>query len=266
MASSNEYLKMNPESMNTDEFLKRVMEAHLKPNPDGFFGFSGEITIYPEHFSDWSARQDSEWTPALHKFQKSPARKWLNSLLESGGLVGFDTEWRPDRSKEQNNPVALIQLCGVDGDVCRVCLFRTRKNSRPVPLPDVVSAVLRSPKVRKIGVGVGNDQIKLGFTLANLQGIEKYFKNFPRPGLSGLTEAFGFPIFKSRKRAMSNWEKNTLTREDISYAANDAFFPLILYLMAMTEEQDMIEQVRLNQSQPVRKGPLPRKVAPLGAN
>ena len=28
------------------------------------------------------------------------------------------------------------------------------------------------------------------------------------------------------------------------YAANDAFFPLILYLMAMTEERDMIEQVR----------------------
>lgn len=152
--------------------------------------------------------------------------------------VGIDIEWRPTFvAGRAPNPVALLQLSSRSRCVL-VPVHHLRK-----PLPPSIGALLASPRIWKLGCGVGDDAKKLladcglactptlevGEVAVRLQREEGVA--FPgladgeavRPGLKNLSLACGFDLEKPKKLSRSNWEKRPLTPEQQRYAAYDAY-------------------------------------------
>lgn len=167
--------------------------------------------------------------------------KWLESKFRNRQPIGWDLEWPPDRTKDSNNPIALMQFA----DHETVLLIRTHRTERW--LPNVVKQVLSSETCVKICVGwdgADKKKMKSSFelepaglldlaTLASQKGLRER-------GLKALAEHFGLKMKKETRVARSDWATLQLSKEQVAYAAEDAYFTYLLKdkLEALTDVED----------------------------
>jgi len=138
--------------------------------------------------------------------------------------LGFDIEWKPNFTSGEDNDTAVIQLSST-----QVTLVAHVAYLYPMVLPPFLKAVLEDERIWKCGVGIHNDLEKLN------QDFELCCKGFidvgvvytaygnPEGGIKKMSEAFGLKMNKSKSVAMSNWEADDLSRNQIFYAAQDAY-------------------------------------------
>jgi ribonuclease D len=136
-------------------------------------------------------------------------------------LLGFDTETRPMFKKSRRrNKVALIQLATSNFAV----LIRINK----IGIPDELVGLLSDSSVIKAGVALHDDLRFLSgikkFTPAGFVDLQSFVKKFgiESSGLKKLTAiVLGFRISKSQQT--TNWETDSLTDAQQTYAATDAW-------------------------------------------
>lgn len=148
-------------------------------------------------------------------------------ILRKEEVLGFDTETRPSFRKGESYLPSLLQLCGRD----TVYIFQLTKLSRL----DRLFRLLANPEILKAGVATDYDVRQLkelqpfepgGFVnLESLTGRLGIRNNGLR-NLAGLV--LGFRISKSEQR--SNWARDPLSKQQLRYAATDAWISREIYL------------------------------------
>lgn len=148
-----------------------------------------------------------------------------NKLLKEK-VLGFDTEAKPSFKKGEINNVCMIQLStGSEAYIFRVHLF---------DIPKELTNIFESPDIIKVGAAIRDDikdlQKLKPFTPNAFVEIQDSAKevgsqNF---GLKSMAALFlKFRISKSAK--LTNWENKTLTQQQLTYAATDAWVGLKLH-------------------------------------
>ncbi len=144
--------------------------------------------------------------------------------------IGFDTESKPTFLKgEVSTGPHLVQLATED----RAWLFPITRSGDHSAL----QAILASPRVLKVGFGLGNDRsalkARLGVTLENVLDLGEILRGPGHRGTVGAKVAvahfFGQKLQKSKKTGTSNWANPRLSERQMLYAANDAHVALRLY-------------------------------------
>ncbi|WP_319581804.1 3'-5' exonuclease [uncultured Pseudodesulfovibrio sp.] len=148
--------------------------------------------------------------------------------MRNSSLLGFDTETRPVFKKGRKpGPPSLLQLATAD------CAYVFQLGV--LPLNEGICEILANRRILKTGVAVRDD----------ILGLQKHsrFKPSGFLDLSDITAKYhlqthglrnmaanllGFRISKSAQ--CSNWAKDKLTRQQIIYAATDAWISRELYL------------------------------------
>eukprot|EP00929_Paragymnodinium_shiwhaense_P091184 TRINITY_DN51214_c0_g1_i1.p1 TRINITY_DN51214_c0_g1~~TRINITY_DN51214_c0_g1_i1.p1 ORF type:complete len:567 (+),score=111.70 TRINITY_DN51214_c0_g1_i1:139-1839(+) len=161
--------------------------------------------------------------------QDFEGREWLEWRTKEHLPLGWDLEWVPDKSKEADNPIALMQLA--DDNVA--LLLRTHRSGSW--LPDSVREALLSEDCKKVAVGYdGGDKRKMrlsfGFEpngILDLCPLAKD-KGLPQVGLKFMAEHFGWLMKKESRVARSNWACGKLSPDQERYAAEDAYFTFLL--------------------------------------
>ena len=152
------------------------------------------------------------------------------AALVAADAIGFDTESKPTFLKgEVSTGPHLVQLA-TDS---KAYLFPVapRYDTR------ALKAVLESPKVLKIGFGLGNDhsvlKSRLGIAASNVLDLGEVLRGPGHRGTVGAKVAvahfFGQKLQKSKKIGTSNWSNAHLSERQLLYAANDAHVALMLY-------------------------------------
>ena len=160
---------------------------------------------------------------------ESLAEEALAALI-AADAIGFDTESKPTFLKgEVSTGPHLVQLA-TDS---KAYLFPVapRYDTR------ALKAVLESPKVLKIGFGLGNDhsvlKSRLDIAASNVLDLGEVLRGPGHRGTVGAKVAvahfFGQKLHKSKKIGTSNWSNVHLSERQLLYAANDAHVALMLY-------------------------------------
>lgn len=157
--------------------------------------------------------------------------------LSGASVLGFDTETRPVFKAGPRNSTALLQLSTHDLAVL------VRLNTAGLPAPIV--RLLESPDVIKVGAAVRDD-------VKGLQRIVR-FKAQGFVELQAIVPRFGIAVKGLRKMAavvlggrvskaqqLSNWEAETYTPAQISYAATDAWVGLLMYKRLQAENPQYV--------------------------
>lgn len=138
--------------------------------------------------------------------------------LKNEKVLGFDTETRAAFKKGERYDVSLLQLATGSN----VYLFRLNK----LPALPELFEILANPNIVKAGVAIKDDIKALqklhpfkpeAFVDLAQVAQEKNIENF---GLRALT-AIVLEKRLSKKAKISNWDRKTLTPEQITYAACD---------------------------------------------
>jgi RNA polymerase sigma factor for flagellar operon FliA len=150
--------------------------------------------------------------------------------LMASDAVGFDTESKPTFLKgEASTGPHLIQLA-----------TETRAYLFPIlglPSTDALKTILESPRLLKVGFGLGNDRSalksRLGIDLNNVLDLGELLRGKGHRGTVGakvaLAHFFGEMMQKSKKIGTSNWANPRLAERQLLYAANDAHVALRIY-------------------------------------
>lgn len=146
--------------------------------------------------------------------------------LEKETVLGFDTETRPTFRVGEYYPPAILQLVGEKA----AYIFQLRH----CRLSPALLGLLANPRIVKAGVALDRDVQELNklaaFSPAGFVDVAKLVKRagYMNHGLRGLaTVLLGFRI--SKRAQTSNWDRATLTRAQIEYAATDAWVGRELY-------------------------------------
>ena len=141
-------------------------------------------------------------------------------------ILGFDTETRPSFKVGESYPPSLVQLAASEG----VYIFQLRH----INSYEGLAGILADKNVLKAGVAVRDDIIKLGTVFAFKPALFVELADMraglgiKNAGLRGLAALlFGFKISKQAK--ISRWDAPALTREQIVYAATDAWICREIY-------------------------------------
>lgn len=157
------------------------------------------------------------------------AEEALAELL-TADAIGFDTESKPTFVKgEVSTGPHLIQLA-VER---QAWLFQIAR----LPHSSVLKTILESPRVLKVGFGLGNDRsalkARLGIELANVLDLGEALRGQEHHGTVGAKVAvahfFSARLQKSKKIGTSNWASAQLAERQLLYAANDAHVALRVY-------------------------------------
>ncbi|XP_045797797.1 Werner Syndrome-like exonuclease [Trifolium pratense] len=193
------------------------------------------ITIVDYNVRDYSHDKydvvfHSETIHTLVTHTPSMVDAWLSNLPRnshtSNSLVGLDVEWLPNRQRNMDNPIAIIQLC-----INRECLvFQILRASF---IPQSLVAFLENQGNTFVGVGIEQDVEKLlrdySLRVANFlelrtlatQRLGEYVRG---AGLKTLAaNVLGKDIEKPRRITMSRWDNFKLTPQQVQYACIDAF-------------------------------------------
>ncbi|KAL4557081.1 hypothetical protein LXL04_035251 [Taraxacum kok-saghyz] len=142
-------------------------------------------------------------------------------------VVGLDVEWRPNFSRNYDNPVATLQLC-----VGRRCLIYQILRSPAIPLS--LRNFLRNPSYTFTGVGIADDVEKLeadyNLEVSNTADIRYMAADefgqgeLRNAGLKGLSRrVLGKELHKPKAVTMSTWDDQWLNPAQVQYACIDAF-------------------------------------------
>ncbi len=148
------------------------------------------------------------------------------SVLRRNAILGFDTETRPSFRKGCSNTVALIQLS--TRDVC--FLFRINR----IGLTQSIIDLLEDESILKIGLSTHDDFHNLNkIAEINPQSfidLQSYVKQF-KIADNSLSRIFGIIFGEriSKSQRLTNWEADTLTQSQQSYAALDAMACIKVY-------------------------------------
>jgi ribonuclease D len=159
-------------------------------------------------------------------------------LLGKEKYVGFDTESKPAFKKGVFYPVSLVQLATDD----TAYLIQLKKTG----FTDALADFLANEKIKKIGVGVNNDIVKLielkEFTAGGFIDLSSIAseKGIIQIGVRGLTARYiEHRLVKSSQK--TNWAKFELTRKQQLYAASDAWICLQIYPHLLADRIDYRE-------------------------
>ena len=143
-------------------------------------------------------------------------------------ILGFDTETRPNFSKEKHYLVSILQLGGRD----KVWVIRLEPLKHR--LADIYE-VLENPAIKKVGVAVHGDILSLkeryDFMPAGFEDIAKYTRGIGviNTGMKNLSALIlGERVSKAAQ--LTNWASDNLTKKQIEYAATDAWISRRLYI------------------------------------
>ena len=151
-------------------------------------------------------------------------------------VLGFDTEAKPTFAKgEISTGPHLIQLA----TATRVYLYPVDR----LPDRDGLQAILESPRILKVGFGLGSDlsqlRARLGIEAQNILDLSRALPgDKPKQTLGAKTAVakyFGRRLQKSKHITTSNWAHPRLTERQMLYAANDAHVALKVYHAALAE-------------------------------
>ena len=145
-------------------------------------------------------------------------------------VVGFDTETRPAFKKGESHLPCLVQAATARA----VYLFQLRRTE----VFPVLAELLSDPRIVKAGVSLADDLRALKkvfpFTEKNMLdlGLVARRSGFGQTGVRNLAGILlGTRIPKGAKT--TNWAARTLTPQQITYAATDAWACRVLFLRAM---------------------------------
>eukprot|EP00913_Durusdinium_trenchii_P022731 g21347.t1 len=182
-----------------------------------YSSFTGQVIVVDLSELDSKSSEDFQGSKWLeNKSLPRLASTGRDARSRNRQPVGFDLEWPPDRMKDSNNPIALMQF----SDDETALLVRTHRTERW--LPNILKQVLSSENCQKICVGwdgADKKKMKSSFelevaglldlaTLASQKGLRER-------GLKALAEHFGLHMKKDGT-------------DQIAYAAEDAYFTYIL--------------------------------------
>lgn len=147
--------------------------------------------------------------------------------LKNSGILGFDTETKPNFKKGRKNKVSLLQLATRD----LACLFRINK----IGMPDELMNLLSDKNIIKAGVAIHDDIRFLSgirnFVPGGFIDLQSYVRDFgiKCSGLKKLCAIIlGFRI--SKRQQVTDWEAEELTEAQQIYAATDAWVCIEIYV------------------------------------
>lgn len=162
------------------------------------------------------------------------------TYLRSQKIIGFDTETRPCFSPNQPRyGVSLLQLSGPE----KAFLFRVKS----IGMHRRLCNLLADSRIIKVGAAVHDD----------IRGLQK-LRDFKEGGFVDLQKIvweygikdksvkkmagiiLGFRISKTQQ--LSNWEAETLSDSQCSYAATDAWVCREMYIRLMRSEKNPLKE------------------------
>ena len=147
-------------------------------------------------------------------------------ILNKEKILGVDTESKPSFKKGVISYISLIQIATEK----QAFLFRINK----IGLHEKIIQILSNKSIIKVGIALHDDMRELSsiknFIPNNIIDLNKEaeqlgFKSIGAVKLSILV--LGFRI--SKKVRLSNWEADVLTKEQLYYAATDAWICKLIY-------------------------------------
>ncbi|KAL5021968.1 hypothetical protein ScPMuIL_001123 [Solemya velum] len=181
------------------------------------------------------------------------------SHLETCKVLGFDCEWVFDKKR---CPVAMVQISTQQG----FCLLvRTCKMASNIP--ETFKKLLADRSILKVGVASKDDGKKLQkdygivvrgcVDLRHMLGRIRGIYNCSSVGLQGLAAAvLGVNMAKEYGIRCGNWEADTLSTEQIDYAACDALVAVDIFtnlvlakMLGRALQEDDIECVAITEAE-----------------
>jgi RNA polymerase sigma factor for flagellar operon FliA len=167
----------------------------------------------------------------------------LEALAElmAAEVIGFDTESKPTFLKgEVSTGPHIVQLATES----RAYIFQIAQ----LQGSQVLKTILESPRLLKVGFGLGNDlsalKTKLDIDAANLLDLGAVLRGPGHRGTVGAKVAvahfFGQRLQKSKKVGTSNWSNSRLNERQLLYAANDAHVALVVYRAWLSNAQERL--------------------------
>jgi ribonuclease D len=157
--------------------------------------------------------------------EENKIKKALDEIRKQR-VVGFDTETKPSFKKGVRHDVSLMQVAVEK----KVFLFRINYTG----ITHEMAEFLADENIKKIGVALRDDIKDLRMMKDFIPGGFVEFSHLVKDvgiesnGLRKLTAIIlGFRISKSAQT--SNWENETLTEKQLTYAATDAWVCLQMY-------------------------------------
>lgn len=197
--------------MNDNGYFANIEDEYLRSLPVA--GFPGVIHVI-DHYADFEI---------------------VKPRLIHETLLGFDTETKPCFKKGHYHPVALLQLSTQE----QAFLIRLNK----VHLPEFIIDILEDTNITKVGVALKDDLNALNkivpFEPDGFVDLQQFVKQYgiEDNGLKKLAaNILGFRI--SKKSQTSNWEQEELTREQLEYAATDAWVCRQMYEVLNNNHQN----------------------------
>lgn len=148
-------------------------------------------------------------------------------------VLGFDIEWRPSFTRGVSpGKAAVMQICG-DTSHCHVMhIFHSG-------IPKSLQLLLEDPTLLKVGAGIANDAVKVFKDYnVSIKAVED-LSYLAKQKLGGAPHQWGLGFLtkkliskelrKPNKIKLGNWEANFLSKEQLDYAATDAFASWYLY-------------------------------------
>lgn len=179
----------------------------------------------------------AEGVEVLYTNDPADAESWLkNKVIDAeADALGLDIEWRPQfLSKKKGgteNKTAVLQLA-VEDSTLVLHVFHMKS------FPKSLSDVLADRNVLKVGSGIKGDVIKLikdtGMLCDGRVDTQDYAKALgitQGNGLKRLSKnVLDIDLNKPKIISLSNWEAFPLRKDQITYAALDAWIGLKLYI------------------------------------
>lgn len=183
--------------------------------------FSGQI-MYSRTFDD----VEKSVTKFLKKLEEKK-RKMLQIA------IGFDIEWRPTFKRGvPPGKVAVMQICADPSHCLVLHLIHSG-------IPQNLQLLLEDSTILKVGAGIGGDAAKISRDCSiSIKGVEdlsfhanqKLGGGLHKWGLASLTEKLlSKQLKKPSEIRLGNWETPFLSKEQLEYAATDAFVSWFLY-------------------------------------